>query len=306
MPQGARRSGRGGGGGRGSNKDTSRRPASGRGATKARRTSSGGTGRCESEASVRARSSTSYRKFDSATSNVRGVMIRNLADELIQHKDSNSGRARRGFVEGQVTRTNGVAPQLMITRDDIYDEVKRRRRKKEKEEAESSRAALSSSGDAATNSVTSVGSRVRLALNTASSRLNARGDARRSASRASTNCAAPRSAATTSNPNAGGRAGRPAPCRRVAAAATCRPIAAAASILPVPGSKPGAAGALPNRCSYPDCGAPLRKVPGACRDCRVRLVHVSCAVSAQVGRGMDIDPSLELCSLCLDYKGEVG
>ena len=255
------------------------------------------------ERSVRARSST-YRKFDSATSKVRCVMIGSLVDELIRHQDSHNGRARRGFVEELVTRTNGVAPQLMITRDDIYDEVKRR--KKEKEEAESARAALSSSGDAATNSVTSVGSRVRLALNTASSRLNARGDARRSASRASTNCAAPRSAATTSNPNAGGRAGRPAPCRRVAAAATCRPIAAAASILPVPGSKPGAAGALPNRCSYPDCGAPLRKVPGACRDCRVRLVHVSCAVSAQIDRGMNVDPSLELCSLCLDYKGEVG
>jgi len=311
MPQGARRSGRGGGGGRGRNKDTSRRPASGRGATKARRTSSGGTGRCESEASVPPRPS-EYRKFDSATSNVRGVMIGSLADELIRHQDSKGGRAQRGFVEGLVTRTNGVAPLLKITRDDINDEVKRRKKKKKKEAESARAAALSSSGDAATDSVASVGSRVRFAPDTASSRLIARGDARRSASRASTNCAAPRSAATTSIPpissgiNAGGRAGRPAPCRRVAAAATCRPIAAAAaaSISPVPGSKPGAASALPNRCSYPDCGAPLSKVPGACRDCRVRLVHVSCAVSAQIDRGMNIDPSLELCSVCLDHKDE--
>mmetsp|Transcript_14923 Transcript_14923/g.34650 ORF Transcript_14923/g.34650 Transcript_14923/m.34650 type:complete len:209 (-) Transcript_14923:401-1027(-) len=132
MPQGARRSGRGGGGGRGRNKDTSRRPASGRGATKARRTSSGGTGRCESEASVPPRPS-EYRKFDSATSNVRGVMIGSLADELIRHQDSKGGRAQRGFVEGLVTRTNGVAPLLKITRDDINDEVRRRKKKKKKE-----------------------------------------------------------------------------------------------------------------------------------------------------------------------------
>mmetsp|Transcript_2988 Transcript_2988/g.6935 ORF Transcript_2988/g.6935 Transcript_2988/m.6935 type:complete len:202 (-) Transcript_2988:406-1011(-) len=196
MPQGARRSGRGGGGGRGRNKDTSRRPASGRGATKARRTSSGGTGRCESEASVPPRPS-EYRKFDSATSNVRGVMIGSLADELIRHKDSKGGRAQRGFVEGLVTRTNGVAPLLKITRDDINDEVKRRKKKKKKEAESARAAALSSSGDAATDSVASVGSRVRFPLDTASSRLNARGDERRSASRASTNCAAPRSAATT-------------------------------------------------------------------------------------------------------------
>ena len=169
MPQGAQRSGRGGGGGRGSNKDTSRRPTSGRGTTKARRTSSGGTARCESEASVRARSST-YRKFDSATSNVRCVMIGSLADELIRHQDSHNGRARRGFVEELVTRTNGVAPLLEITRDDINNEVKRRKKKK-KEEAKSARAAaLSSSGDAATNCVASVGSRVRFPLDTASSR----------------------------------------------------------------------------------------------------------------------------------------
>ncbi|EJK55755.1 hypothetical protein THAOC_24478 [Thalassiosira oceanica] len=119
--------------------------------------------------------------------------------------------------DGLVTRTNGVAPLLKITRDDINDEVKRRKKKKKKE-AESARAAAS--GDAATDSVASVGSRVRFPLDTASSRLNARGDARRSASRASTNCAAPRSAATASIPpissgiNAGGRAGRPAPCWR--------------------------------------------------------------------------------------------
>ncbi|EJK69035.1 hypothetical protein THAOC_09748 [Thalassiosira oceanica] len=102
-----------------------------------------------------------------------------------------NGRAQRGFVEGLVTRTNGVAPLLKITRDDINDEVKRRKKKKKKE-AESARAAvLLSSGDAATDSVALVGSRVRFPLDTASSRLNARGDERRSASRASTNCAAP-------------------------------------------------------------------------------------------------------------------
>ncbi|EJK63609.1 hypothetical protein THAOC_15718, partial [Thalassiosira oceanica] len=43
------------------------------------------------------------------------------------------GRAQRGFVEGLVTRTNGVAPLLKITRDDINDEVKRRKKKKKKE-----------------------------------------------------------------------------------------------------------------------------------------------------------------------------
>ena len=52
----------------------------------------------------------SHRKFDSATSNVRCVMIGSLADELIRHQDSHNGRARRGFVEELVTRTNGVVP----------------------------------------------------------------------------------------------------------------------------------------------------------------------------------------------------
>ena len=50
-------------------------------------------------------------------------MIGSLADGLIWHQDSNDGRAGRGFVEGLVTRTNGVAPLLEITRDDINDEV---------------------------------------------------------------------------------------------------------------------------------------------------------------------------------------
>ncbi|EJK51097.1 hypothetical protein THAOC_29766 [Thalassiosira oceanica] len=58
---------------------------------------------------------------------------RSLADELIRHKDSKGGRAQRGFVEGLVTRTNGVAPLLEIIRDDINDEVKRRKKKKKKE-----------------------------------------------------------------------------------------------------------------------------------------------------------------------------
>ena len=70
------------------------------------------------------------------------------------------------------TRTNGVAPLLKITRDDINDEVKRRKKKKKKEAECARAAALSSSGDAATNSVASVGIRVRFAPDTASSRLN--------------------------------------------------------------------------------------------------------------------------------------
>lgn len=157
-------------------------------------------GRAATAQAVRERSvGSSYRKFDSATSNVRGVMIGSLADELIRHKDSKGGRAQRGFVEGLVTRTNGVAPLLKITRDYINDEVKRRKKKKKKEAECARAAALSSSGDAATNSVASVGSRVRFLPDTA--RLVARGDARRSASRASTDCgAAARSAATASNP----------------------------------------------------------------------------------------------------------
>ncbi|EJK63430.1 hypothetical protein THAOC_15907 [Thalassiosira oceanica] len=133
MPQGARRLGRGGGGGPGRNKDTSRRPASGRGATKARRTSSGGTGRCESEASIPPRSAIRVSQIRQCYKQCTWRHDRSLADELIRHKDSKGGRAQRGFVEGLVTRTNGVAPLLEITRDDINDEVKRRKKKKKKE-----------------------------------------------------------------------------------------------------------------------------------------------------------------------------
>ena len=82
----ARRSGRGGGGRRGGKKDTSRRPASGRGATKAPRKSGGGTDRGEGEASIPGRP-TEYRKFDSGIRDVRGAVIGRLADELIRHRD---------------------------------------------------------------------------------------------------------------------------------------------------------------------------------------------------------------------------
>ena len=144
-------------------------------------------------------------------------MIGSLADGLIWHQDSNDGRAGRGFVEGLVTRTNGVAPLLEITRDDINDEVKRRRKKKKKKETESARAAALSVFWRRCYKQRRIG-RDQGQICTRHCVISAerRGDARRSASCASTNCAAPRSAATTSNPpissgiNAGGRAGRPA------------------------------------------------------------------------------------------------
>ncbi|EJK53900.1 hypothetical protein THAOC_26572, partial [Thalassiosira oceanica] len=130
MPQGARRSGRGGGGGRGRNKDTSRRPASGRGATKARRTSSGGTGRCESEAWG----------VDSAT-RPKAMYVASHDRKSGRRVDSASRQPQWTCMTRFCRRFGdkdewGLPSALKITRDDINDEVKRRKKKKKKEDDE--------------------------------------------------------------------------------------------------------------------------------------------------------------------------
>ena len=147
-------------------------------------------------------------------------------------KTATMGSARRGFVEGQVTRRMG-SPLCSGSH------VRHQRRSEEEEEEEKEGSGKCTCGV--------VVFWRRYPLQTASHRSGAGSDfalncvisAERTRRRIALgfSCidgAAPRSAATMSNPpissgiNAGGRAGRLAPCRR-------RPIAAAsASISPVP------------------------------------------------------------------------
>ncbi len=67
----------------------------------------------------------SYRKFDADSLHARKVLIESYAALYIAHLDGNSGKCKRGFMQGLVEKASRIACSLEITRDDIYNEVRR-------------------------------------------------------------------------------------------------------------------------------------------------------------------------------------
>ena len=71
----------------------------------------------------------SYRKFDEDSLHARKVLIESYAALYIAHLDGNSGKCKRGFMQGLVEKASRVACSLEITRSDIYNEVGRVKQK---------------------------------------------------------------------------------------------------------------------------------------------------------------------------------
>ena len=183
-----------------------------------------------------------YRHFEGATKTMRDASIRSLAEQVVQNLDNNGGRLRKGFLKDLLASAGPSLDVLQITRDSVNNEVRKIKaaRKKAAEQA----AAQVSATESSSPSDSSVSAHRPSSVRPPSSD-NVSALTEEQANGESENSNAD---ATSSNPPE-----------------------------PVPVATAPAAPALPNRCSYPDCGAPLGWVPQRCcnTDCNGTL-HLVC------------------------------
>jgi len=76
-----------------------------------------------------------YRAFDEISGVIRKAAIQSIATKVIEQLDQRGGKqCAPGFVKGLIVRVTETTPSLVITRDDVNNEVRRRTKARQKQQ----------------------------------------------------------------------------------------------------------------------------------------------------------------------------